>query len=124
MRDIKILIVEDHEDSALLLHELFKRTFLNACIEHTFSARLALNKLDNTYYDLVISDMGLKDPFVGGNSVIKKASEKGSFTVLHSGGVKERETKPDFIFPKPYNNKLYNNMIRMFKKFLVLQLST
>jgi DNA-binding NarL/FixJ family response regulator len=122
MRTIKILIVEDNEDCAFLLRELFKKSFPQQLyIEQTDSARLALHKLENTFFDVVVSDMCLVDLWIGGNCVIEKASEKGSLTVLYSAAAKEYTgVKPNFIFLKPFNSIVYNSMIAIIKNRLKL----
>jgi len=111
---IKILIVEDNEDCCTLLKEFLKRSFPKAIIEHTISARIALNKMSDTFFDLVFSDMGLIDPFIGGASVVKYANEMGSYTVLYSGADVEKEEKPDFVLSKPFILAHYLLMISAF----------
>jgi CheY-like chemotaxis protein len=110
---IRILIVEDNEDSFILLREFLKRTFPLVKIEHTVSARIALSKMKDTFFDLVFSDMGLIDPFIGGGEVIEYAKQRGSYTVLYSAG-EDKNIKPDFILAKPFNFDRYQLMLSLF----------
>lgn len=82
---IKILIVEDDTDIQILLKEMLLFHKPNCNIDIYASPRKAIAAIEQKSYDIVISDMGLKDSWIGGDFVLKTAKKAGCFTVLYSG---------------------------------------
>lgn len=58
-RSLKVLVVEDHGDSARVMQRLLKKFGHDATVAGTVAAALA--KLKNEKFDLLISDIGLPD---------------------------------------------------------------
>ena len=113
---VKILLVEDDPDIIEIIHEELTHTVKGCRVDGIQCARTALSILDNSDYDIVISDMGLKDKWVCGKDVLEKANTKGCFTVLFSGLGHYPGLHLDYNLKKPFHGNELNDMISVFKE--------
>ena len=100
---LKILLVED--DLEIIEYMLYRigALFEGAKLDSFQSSRLALVALDGCSYDIVISDMGLRDHWTGGRDVLEKANEIGAFSVLYSGVGQYPGLHLDYVLKKPFS---------------------
>ena len=87
MPPVKVLLVEDNPDHALLTKRILKATNANYDIECVAEAEEALEKIVNKNYDLVLSDYRL--PGASALDLLKKMKEKGKslpFVVVTAAG--------------------------------------
>jgi len=113
---IKILIVEDDSDIRDLLDETIKNKLPEVKIDCLSSPRAAMNAIENNDYDIVISDMGLRDLQIGGDSVLQCAKDNNSFAVLYSGAGKVGSFC-DFNLPKVFKDNDIDNMVEAYKEY-------
>lgn len=99
---LRILLVEDDPDIGDYMKLELGDIFTGSKLEVYQSSRLALTSLDRNSYDIVISDMGLKDAWTGGKDVLEKANEQGAFSVLFSGLGHYPGLHLDYVLKKPF----------------------
>lgn len=122
---IKVLIVEDNESIRSLLTDFLELEFADVSVESVGSAREAKRFIDDRDVDLVISDMGLSDKYLGGSDVVKHAKEvRSAFTVIFSGAFSPAVSvmggdirSVDFILSKPFKREDLVNMFNVYKKY-------
>lgn len=112
----RILIVEDDSDICDILDETIKDKLPEVKIDCLSSPRAAMNAIENNNYDIVISDMGLRDPQIGGDSVLQCAKNNNCFSVLYSGAGKVCSFC-DFNLPKVFKNEDIDNMVEAYKEY-------
>ena len=123
---IKILIVEDDEEIRNVLTEILRLEFIGVTVESVSSAREAKRFIDDRDIDLVISDMGLSDKYLGGSDVVKHAKEvRSAFTVIFSGAFSPAVSvmggdirSVDFILSKPFKREDLVNMFNVYRKYI------
>lgn len=114
-QEIKVLIVEDNRSLIDIIIENLKSYFKDIKIEVTNSVRIALTKIDNNFFDMIICDLSLVDKDLDGCSVIEKGNEQHAFTVLHTGSGECRSILPSFVLNKPIEDEEFEKMIEKFK---------
>jgi len=112
----KILIVEDDPDISFLLQEELRGRFKNARIDVIPSPRNAISAIEENNYDIVISDIGLRDPWLGGDAVLNCSKQHNCFTVQYSGSNKICPTC-DFNLPKVLSESSINVLYNKYKEF-------
>ncbi len=110
---LNVLVIEDDTDIMYILKTYIKQACPNSYIKVVDSARSALTLINNNSYDLIITDMGLKDSYVGGDDILEKAKRLGIFVAICSGAVFIPKGF-DYILPKPFN---LSDIEKLFKKF-------
>lgn len=123
---IKVLIVEDNKEIRDVLTEILNLDFSGLSVESVGSAREAKNFIDDRDIDLVISDMGLSDKYLGGADVVKHAKEvRCAFTVIFSGAFSPAVSvmggdirSVDFILSKPFKREDLVNMFNVYQKYI------
>jgi len=113
---IKILIVEDDSDIQALLKEMLLLHSPNCSIDMHISPRKAIVAIEHKSYDIVISDMGLVDSWVGGDSVLEAAKKSGCFTVLYSG-INGNCSPCDFKLPKVLDATKIDRLFSAYEKY-------
>ena len=94
----KILIADDKEENRAAARQAFP------VADIVSSAKEAVEALDKSHYDLVITDMQMETP-LSGLDVIRKAYEKNvlSYVLSHTGPSHTGET----VSMKPYGGEMY-----------------
>jgi len=89
MKKIKILIIEDNDETVLWLDEYLKECgFL---VDSVSTATDALSHIKHSHYDLILLDLNLPD--FDGFEVLKKIKYTSSLPVIIISGDKDVETK-------------------------------
>ncbi len=115
-KEIKLLIVDDEDIVHKSCQRILRRE--NYIIETAFSAEEGLEKLENTSYDLIISDLMM--PGIGGMEFLKIIKErKLDVTVIIFTGYATAETARqalkqgafDYI-PKPFTPEEFRDVVK------------
>lgn len=112
---LKILLVEDDPEIGDYMQHEIRDLFVGARLDVFQAARLALSALDRCSYDIVISDMGLRDQWAGGKDVLEKANSQGAFSVLFSGLGHYPGLHLDYILKKPFSGNELQEMKCIFE---------
>jgi len=119
---MKILLVEDNSDIRVLTKEFINIIEPEAIIDSCSSAVEAKKMCDNRCYDMVITDLGLSDKYLGGEDVAKHAKEVCfSFNVLFSGAFAPTVRigdmgHIDYVLAKPSKMEEIGIMFSIYKK--------
>jgi response regulator of citrate/malate metabolism len=118
---MKILIVEDLPEIRTLTKNYILTIEPKASVDICSSALEAKKMIDNRSYDIVITDMGLSDKYLGGADVAKYAKEVCfSFNVLFSGAFVPSASGDvgfiDYILHKPFKKEELEMMFFIYRK--------